>query len=75
MLNRGDITTLKKTRERVQALERRIEHGPRDFTQGRLAEACQACDAAILQVLILARVHDLGVTDEDMRLTPQIDAA
>jgi len=75
MLTRGDITTLTKTRERVQELERKIEHGTRDFTQGRLAEACQACDAAILQVLILARVHDLGVTDADMRLTTRIDAA
>lgn len=69
MLNRGDIAQLKKTRERVQEIERRLEDGERHFPDGRLAEACRAADDSILQVLILAKVHNLGATDEDVRLT------
>jgi len=76
MLSRSDIAELKKTRASVQKLEAKlIEHNSRDFPMGRLAEACRAVDDAILQLFILAKVHDMGVTAEDLKLTPQKDAA
>lgn len=77
MLSRSDVAALKKTRERVQEIERRIsaDRIKRNFDLGRLAEACRAVDDAILQVLVLARVHNLGVSEDDLRLTSQKDAA
>lgn len=76
MLNRGDISALKAMRERVQEIERKLEGSPKtNFPMGRLAEACRAVDDAILQILVLARVHDLGVSEEDLRLTSKKSAA
>ncbi len=63
MLTRGDIAALKKLQERVQEIERRLTETPstsKDFTMGRLAEACRAVDDAILQVLIIVKIHGLG---------------
>jgi len=59
MLTRTDVTQLKKTRERVQEIERRLEASSHDFPSGRLIDACRSEDEAILNVLILAKVHDL----------------
>lgn len=78
MLNRGDIAALKSMQARVQELERRLTEMPstnKDFPMGRLAEACRAVDDAILQVLITAKVYDLGASDADLRLTPKKSAA
>jgi propanediol dehydratase small subunit len=72
MLTRADISALKTMRKRVQEIERRLDSEPsHDFPMGRLAEACRAADDSLLQVLILGRVHGLGVTAEDLRLTPK----
>lgn len=76
MLSRADIAALKTMRERVQEIERKLEsQAGRDFPMGRLAEACRAVDDSILQILVLANVHDLGVTEDDLRLTPKKSAA
>lgn len=68
MLTRADIKVLKRARQTVQAIESKLEFaGGRDYPMGRLAEACRACDDAILQVLVIAHVHELGVSQEDLR--------
>ncbi len=76
MLKRGDISALKAMRERVQELERRLtSETEKDFPMGRLAEACRAVDDSILQILVLACVHNLGATEEDLRLRSNNPAA
>ncbi len=76
MLSRGDIAALKTMRERAQEIERKLQDQKgHDFPMGRLAEACRALDDAILQVLVLGKIHDLGVTEADLRLTPRKSAA
>lgn len=76
MLSRADIAALKAIQERMRDLERKLElQQKRDYPMGRLAEACRAVDDAILQVLVIAKIHNLGVTDDDLRLTPKKSAA
>ena len=68
MLTRADIATINKARVVARKLESESEFcKQRDYPLGRLAEACRAADDALLNLLIVAKVHEFGVTDQDMR--------
>lgn len=67
MLSRADITAIHRTRERLRALESRLELAEdRPYDTGRLAESCRAADDALLQILIIANVRNLGVSGVDL---------
>jgi hypothetical protein len=66
MLTRWDIAAIHRARERLMKLEQLLEREENGFDHGRLAEACRHADDALLQVLIVAKIRELGVTDTDM---------
>lgn len=68
LLTRTDVATIIRARNRLAEVESKLELADdRNYPTGRLAEACRVADDALLMILILAMVHNLGVTDAELR--------
>lgn len=69
MLSKGHVSTIKRVRAILRAVEAKCG-GETRYPHGKLAEACHAADQALLNVILIARHHfDADhITDADLRV-------
>lgn len=66
MLQKQHVQALKRARSLVADYERRAAAEP-GYEYGKFAEACKACDAAIFNVLMIARAWlKADISDDDL---------